>query len=203
VVAIRTLKPGETVPPFPPKRYASSQGYIRLRWRVSKNEHVEAYEHRVFDGRITLADEVHHIDHDKTNNDPTNLRQTTTKGHGRYHQTLDRSRMVELYQQGYSTPQIGEQMGCNATTVYRALVAEGIQPRSISESLRYSLDKDLIVRLHKAGVRSRRIANALGFSAAVVDKAIERWHLTPHRPGRPTNGEVAAARTALRDEGLK
>lgn len=199
---IRQLRSGEKVPDFEPRRYASAQGYVRLRWRIAPGEYVEAYEHRVFDGRVTTAPEVHHRDRDRANNDPTNLLPTTVEDHHKHHREVDRAAVVELYQSGMSTPEVGAALGCNPATAYRILKAEGVKPRSLSESQLYGLDADLVRRLHSRGVRVRRIAAALGCSPQPVQTLVDILGLTPHREGRPTDIEILQAQAALRLEGL-
>jgi hypothetical protein len=39
---IKSLSYGDPVPPGEPKRYRSSHGYIRLRWKVGERDYVEA-----------------------------------------------------------------------------------------------------------------------------------------------------------------
>lgn len=195
-MAIRFLRPGEAPPPGEPRRYPNNVGYVRLRWRVGPGEYVEVLEHR-FVTNAPAGKHVHHIDGDPSNNDPDNLRVVTTREHGREHRTIDRKRAVELYAQGLSTPEVGRLMGHNPAAIYRALVAEGVTPRSSSESQRMATPDETIAELHRAGVRSRRIARHLGVSASLVDSRVRELGLAPHRDGRPTNAEIESARSAL------
>lgn len=70
---IRSLKAGDPIPPGEPRRYLSSHGYVRLRWKVGKRRYVEVYEHRVVDGVVTDAPQVHHHNRVKHDNRPENL----------------------------------------------------------------------------------------------------------------------------------
>jgi hypothetical protein len=81
---IRTLDPGEAVPTGKPKRYIEGRGYVRLRWKVGTQSYVETYEHRIVAGAISSVD-VHHIDENKQNNDPSNLVVMTRSEHARHH----------------------------------------------------------------------------------------------------------------------
>lgn len=202
MATIRTLQPGEQIPSSQPKRYKSSHGYIRLRWWVATSQYVETYEHRVFNGFVTTAQEVHHLDHDKANNALENLVPTGQAEHQKHHRRLDYKKIIRLYAQGFSTPEIGRLLQCNPAAVYRILVKQGVTPRSLSESLRTQFDDDQIQRLHAAGVRSRRLADALGFGATAISNAFKRLGLSPHRTGSPTREERIRADTALREEGL-
>lgn len=131
---IRSLGPDEPVPSSEPRRYPSGHGYVRLRWRLGPGEYVEAYEHRVVTGRPDHH--VHHLDGDKTNNDPSNLRPMDSRDHARLHSSqFDVHEMAELYRQGLSTPQVARRLGCDAATVYRGLQRAGVTPRSLSESV--------------------------------------------------------------------
>lgn len=182
---IRSLRPGESPPPTEPKRYPNSSGYIRLRWRVGPGEYVEAYEHRVIAGEP--VGQVHHRDHDKTNNDPSNLEVLTPADHARlHHMRHDADEMVRLYADGMSTPQVAAVLGCDAATVYRALVRNGVKPRSLSESQRVEVDDERLTAMHEAGARSTAIAAKLGVSRGKVQTRVHELGLTPHPCGRPS-----------------
>lgn len=129
--SVRHLAPGERVPEGEPRRYGSSHGYVRLRWRIGVRRYVETYEHRVFDGHVTTEDHVHHLNHDRSDNRPENLQQMTALEHLSHHgDAAWRNHAAELYIRGMSTYQIGRLVERNPATVYRALVKLGVRPRS-------------------------------------------------------------------------
>lgn len=82
---IRQLRPGERVPDSQPRRYISDHGYMRLRWHVGIARYVETYEHRVFDGVVTTAEHVHHINGRKTDNRVENRQCMTADEHNAHH----------------------------------------------------------------------------------------------------------------------
>lgn len=123
----RYLEPGERIPDEEPGRFPTPRGYIRLRWRVAPYTYVETYEHRVFDGRVTRAEHVHHKDGDKSNNCPTNLEKLTRDEHHRKHHNLEwRREAASLYRQGLSTYQIAKIVNRDPSNVWRGLVRDGV-----------------------------------------------------------------------------
>ena len=129
--SIRALNPGERIPPGEPRRYMSSHGYVRLRWLVGLREYVETYEHRVFGGYVTDDEHVHHLNHDRSDNRPENLRQMTALEHLSHHGDAAWHRQAaDLYGQGWSTYQIARLVERNPATVYRAILKLGVKTRS-------------------------------------------------------------------------
>lgn len=80
-----TITRAEDIPTGAPRRYANDRGYIRLRWRVGTAKYAECYEHRMVAGFPPRHMHVHHIDGDKTNNEPANLLVLTRSEHQTLH----------------------------------------------------------------------------------------------------------------------
>lgn len=130
-VTTRYLAPGEAVPEHEPRRYLASHGYIRLRWKVAPKTYVETYEHRVFNGRVTDAEHVHHVNRDRADNRPSNLRPLSADDHALEHAAIPWwAQAAMLYTQGLSTYEVGEKLSRNPATVYRALKRMGVQIRT-------------------------------------------------------------------------
>lgn len=127
--SVRYLKPGEPVPTGTPKRYTNVHGYVILRWRVAPRTYVETLEHRVVDGRVTEAANVHHRDHDKRNNDPANLLHTDKNTHAKSHESVPRILAAELYAKGMTTIEIAELLGTHPGNISRKVRAEGVPTR--------------------------------------------------------------------------
>lgn len=144
------------MPDGEPRRYKAGHGYVRLRWRIGTNEYVEVYEHRVIDGVVTMAEQVHHKNHQRDDNDPANLEHLTVAEHherhpgqrkyGPYHshdammkaQRAERRRterreraeaMAVDYRAGMSTTEIGAKYGLHCSGVSRELRAAGVVMR--------------------------------------------------------------------------
>lgn len=98
-----------------------SKGYVTLRWKVGTNEYVEAYEHRVVDGAVTLAPVVHHDDEDKGNNQSENLQPMSVEEHGAVHRRVDRAAVLGLYSEGLTQVEVGRRLGIHPATVSKVL----------------------------------------------------------------------------------
>lgn len=81
----RTLQPGERVPSGTPARYLNAIGYVRLRWLVGVASYVEVYEHRLNAGLPAKHLHVHHVNGNKADNRPENLRVMTATDHMTLH----------------------------------------------------------------------------------------------------------------------
>ncbi|WP_229434713.1 HNH endonuclease [Nocardia farcinica] len=164
-MVIRQLKSGERVPDGEPARYPHQRGYIRLRWRIGTNQYVEVYEHRVVDGVVTDAEEVHHVNGVKDDNRPENLQPMTKHEHAKHHgehatrsygpyrsrEAMEKAEraaarraaraavsreMRELYEAGMSTVEIGKRYGIDASGVSRRLRQVGTRMRPRNNSSR-------------------------------------------------------------------
>src|ERR1035437_1466344 len=106
---IRTLKPDEPTPSEPPRRYRTTDGYWRLRWRIGPGQYVERLEHRAVivpaKGQI-----VHHRNGDRLDNAPNNLEPMDRPTHSRHHNRskADPAELAALYAEGFSTVELGE-----------------------------------------------------------------------------------------------
>lgn len=127
---VTRLKGGTVIPLGEPLRSVTSDGYIELRWKVGKYAYCAALEHRIVNG-VTVADdiEVHHIDHDKTNNDPTNLEFMSKVEHAKHHARIDADRAAKLYLSGLSTAQVAAEMGFSKPGVTSDLQRAGVELR--------------------------------------------------------------------------
>jgi hypothetical protein len=186
---IRRLPPGAPIPNEEPRVYTTSDGYRVWRWRVGPRSYLEALEHRIIDGRVTTAVNVHHRNHDRSDNRPENLVELTPKEHRLAHSGIDYAAAWERYSEGFSTTEVGEEFGINAATLSRRFRDLGYQLRSVGEGersvSRRGLDEGRVVELHMAGLPAPRIAADLGTTPTIV-RAIIRERGLPRRPvGRP------------------
>lgn len=182
---IRILKPGERVPPGEPRRYGSTDGYVRLRWRVGKDEYVEVREHRVFDGVVTTAAHVHHRNHQRDDNRPENLLAVTTTEHGAHHRVLDDAEVARRYLSGESTITIARALGVNTATVTRSLQRSGTPTRPPADTARRTdIDSAYIGRLYLSGRGIETIAAELGCSTTMVCGRLKELGIKLRPPGR-------------------
>jgi HNH endonuclease len=122
---IRQLKAGEELPPGEPRRYVSGRGYIRLRWRLGDGSYVEVYEHRVIDGRVTTAEQVHHKNRNRSDNRPQNLEHLSAEAHSaeHHHEAHERrERVVSLDADGLNDPAADLPTGLRGDELMTALV---------------------------------------------------------------------------------
>ncbi|RKY17302.1 MAG: hypothetical protein DRQ55_16145 [Planctomycetota bacterium] len=82
---LRTLAAGERIPDVPPTRRLLN-GYVMLTWAPLG---LQALEHRVFDGIVTEAQAVHHVNRDRADNRPENLVRMTHSEHAALHNDED------------------------------------------------------------------------------------------------------------------
>lgn len=91
------------------------------RWYLQATGHKSLMESRVvFEAVNGWAPEVvHHIDHNRLNNDPNNLKATTIKSHASHHRksSVDPHEIVRLLDQGMSQQKVAEHVGCSRSVV--------------------------------------------------------------------------------------
>lgn len=180
---IRNLKPGEPIPDGEPRRYPNDSGYIRLRWKVGKGEYVECYEHRVDGDRVTTSPQVHHVNHDPSDNRPENLIPVTTAEHGRHHRVDDKT-IAELYLAGQTTRTIAERLKLNPGTISRSLKRSGVPTRKESPH-RLKIDRSEVARRYLAGKGLETIAEEMGCTTGPIVRCLDELGIKRRRPGRP------------------
>lgn len=127
---IKTLKMGERVPDFPPKRYTKSQRYVKLRWKIGKREYLEVWEHQVVDGVVSSCI-THHVDHNKHNNSEGNLKRCRDDAdHSKEHRRLDHQEICKLYVvDGMSICRIAAKLHTDDGTITKILHKYNIEMR--------------------------------------------------------------------------
>lgn len=173
-------------------RNVKDTGYVRV--KVPGHPEADArgwaYEHRVVAhdtwGPIPAGHQVHHRNHDRADNRPSNLDIVSIPEHGEHHQKFDRERMLTLYESGMSTVAVAAELRINAATVSRVVREMGGQMRTISTAKRVAIDDMHLRRLHAIpNIRVPAIAEALGVGQAVVRRRMRELGLPPFTPGRP------------------
>lgn len=192
---IRQLRPGEKIPAGQPRRYKSSNGYMRLRWRIAPNTYVETYEHRVFEGAVTTAEHVHHLNHDRTDNRPENLEPLSAWEHYMEHASPYADEAIRLYQEGLSAGAVAEKIGIQRGQVYAFLEVRGIPRRKVSDYRPTDRD-DQIRDLHSQGIRPAEIAERLETSPIQVRRALDRMGVPRARKG--SHGSLAYFKAGCR-----
>lgn len=181
--SIRSLRPGEVVPTWAPRRYRTVDGYVVLRWRIAPGRYVEIREHRVFDGRVTTAPEVHHINGDRTDNRPENLLAVDSVEHKRHHRRIDRDLVRSMYSDGLTLPQIAEELGCSHSHLSRVLRDTGAQARPKPCT---PINADELRALAASGdVRVPQLAEHFGVGHAVIRRAMRDFEIPAFPAGRP------------------
>lgn len=120
-----------------PQRHAGAGGYIFLIWKIGIRQYVRAPEHRYVMG-FPAGKQVHHVNEDVTDNRPENLRVVTPREHRQIHGKVDMPLVVRLYENGYTTVQIGKVLGVHSSQIFRRLRAAGVVLRSHGESRKLS-----------------------------------------------------------------
>ena len=175
VKRVHYLKSGERIPAGEPRRYIQFRtGYVILRWLVANRSYVEVLEHRVVGDRVTDAEHVHHIDRDRTNNDPSNLLFLTADEHLAIHGAdIDRDEAVRLYISGWTVRDVARHLGANETTINWTLRQCGIKIRPAIRGLDRSLDRDRMVELYGRGMSLRQIGREVGCGHHTVTRELK------------------------------
>lgn len=182
---IRQLRPGERIPEAPPRRYLSSHGYVRLRWKVGKASYVEVYEHRVFDGRVTAAAHVHHRNGVKSDNRTENLEPVTTAEHAAHHRAVDRDQVVRLYLSGLSMPRVAQAVGADHGYISRILRAEGVRARRKRDYAPHVARDALVAAAADETVtRARDLAERFDVPLPTIYRLMREYGIPPFDPSR-------------------
>ena len=184
-MSIRRLRDDEPLPPHEPKRYHRANGYVILRWRVGVEEYVEVYEHRIIAGR-PVGKHVHHINRNRADNRPENLKRVTSKEHGAEHVSFDLAEACRLYELGWTLHQLSRRYGVHHVTVLRALKARGVQMRPAVRPV-IPVDEQQVITLFQQGLGIRTIAAALGRGTEPVYRVMRTCGLR-RGPGRVAGG---------------
>jgi len=189
----RTLSRGEVIPVGKPLRYKDENGYIMLRWTVTPTSFETIAEHRVFDGRVSMAEHVHHINFIRDDNRRENLLEVTVDEHQAIHRAEDRRRhreMKVLYESGKTTTEIADLMGTNHGNVYRALVRRGATIRTATDYAKQLPTQQIIARF-TAGEGAKLISRDLGVSYERVIRELESNGIPKRKCGRVPASAVA------------
>lgn len=206
---IRTLRHGDLVPEGEPRRYKTGAGYVALRWKTGPDTYVEVREHRLVAGIPPISIHVQHIDGDKSNNDPSNLRLLSSGEHTRLHmqertkrgKARDRERAarrvareaewVEIarrYAAGENTTQLGQAFGLDPSNISRGLRQRGHTLRP-GNSRPYTQEEiRAILALDEVGIGTERIAVLLAFDLRRVRETLRNYgrvYGPGRRPARP------------------
>ncbi len=177
-MAIRQLRADEPIPSGAPRRYRSSHGYVRLRWRIGQNSYVEVYEHRIVAGRTAPC--VHHRNSIKHDNHPSNLVTLTRSEHGQHHKhkTFDRGVARALYEQGLTTVQLAKEFDVTPGQISRALRNVGTKMRNSTDYKTMTLDRQRLQELFHQQYGVARIAREFGCSTFPVCRILKELGLS-------------------------
>ncbi len=174
-LVIRSLRPDEDDPEGEPRRYVSSGGYVRLRWKVGVKEYVERYER----------------------DDSGSLVRTIRSRAKR----VDWEEAARLYESGLSQPQVARIMKCNAGALSRALSERGVVIRSTTDYFP-SFDDDDVVESYRHGATPEEIAQGLGVGSVRIRRVL-RDRGVMRRPGNPQRNRPPIDEDEVRDRYLR
>lgn len=166
---IRQLRSGDPLPEGEPRRYRTSHGYIRLRWLTAPNTYVEVYEHRLNAGMPAPWLQVHHINGDKTDNRPENLRVLTVGEHATLHADSVRGK-------GEFAP-------------YQSRSAKEKAERRIARKKERLARQMAMAKMYREGMSTTEISQELGIHSSNVSRHLRAAGVVT-RPPRPQRGNA-------------
>jgi 5-methylcytosine-specific restriction endonuclease McrA len=158
-MAIRQLRTGEADPDGEAREYSAGP-YVRLRWRVGRQEYVERY---------------------KRNADGSLFRQVPKR-----HRVIDWEEARRLYEDGLSLPRVARRLGVDQGTLCRRLYVAGVSMRS-SKDYAATFEVDTARRLYESGMGLYAVAREVGAENVTrLSRELRKAGVQIRRPGRPT-----------------
>lgn len=94
--------------------------------------------------------------------------------------------MVRLYEAGFSTTEVGERVGLDASGVSRALRAAGVQMRPRNKLFYLpGIDRDAVREMHAASVRVKEMCRRLSVGPDRINQVLDELRLPRFGPGNP------------------
>lgn len=168
-MAIRRIPPGGQIPSGEPARYRTSDGYIVLRWKVGKRDHLEVLEHRLVAG--IPPGPVHHRNHRRDDNRPENLMALDDVAeHSRLHGVIDRKAVAQAYLDGHTTVEIAEMFNTHPGNVSRMMRSQGVVARR--QPLRLGMEdrRDEVLEGLAAGESVAALARRFGCGRGAIER---------------------------------
>lgn len=144
-------------------------------------------------GRYLNREElVHHMDHNKLNNDINNLKIVTMSEHRTIHNNetkdyssnWDMKELKELYEKGYSTRKIAKEIGMGKSNVSYQLRKMGIKNdhksgkinvnNPLNEQQVTKEEIKIMNKMRKEGIIVRKIAETVGYSTGTIYRYLNK-----------------------------